>query len=738
MNKPRVLIFSLAYLPLVGGAEIAVKEIADRLGGSFDFDLVTLRFNKKQALKEKLGNINVFRVGGGKLFFPFKSVFLARKLNKENPYKIVWSIMAAYAGFGALFFKILNPQVRFLLTLQEGDSETHILKRVGIFYPLWKKIFKKADYVQAISNYLADFAKKYGAVCPVEVVPNGVDLKKFQIPDSKLQISSKLQVPSSKIIITTSRLVYKNGVDILIRAVAKLQVTSYKLQVFIVGDGPDRKDLEKLSAELGMADVIKFIGHVIPEEVPSYLYKANLFVRASRSEGLGNSFLEAMAAGLPTIGTNVGGIEDFLKDRETGFIVKSEDSEDLAKKIEWVLNNTEESKRIAENGRRLVFEKYSWDGISKRIGRILEKNIVNVKLVLATGIFPPDIGGPATYAKLLVDELPKKGIPISVITYGEKGVSRSIPKGIRHLAFFFKCFFMAIKSDVVLVQDTISAGLPALLASKLARKRFLIRVPGDYVWEQSVQRFGVKDSIDDFQNKKYGFRVEFLRSVQKFVVNNADIVIAPSNYFRDLIKDWVKNKDKVITIYNGINLETKDKRQEIKKEPKTIVSVGRLVPWKGFDMVIEMMIDLPDWKLVIVGDGPEYNNLKYQISNLKLESRVELKGSIPREKVLEYLSSSTVFVLNTSFESFSYQIVEAMAMGVPVVTTNIGNISEIVRDGVDGILIEPDNKKGIINAIKKISDNFEFRSSIIESAMQRSKEFSIEKTLNNLVSILKK
>ncbi len=371
MHKPRVLIFSLAYFPLVGGAEIAVKEIADRLGGSFDFDLVTLRFNKKQALKEKLGNINVFRVGGGKLFFPFKSVFLARKLNKENPYKIIWSIMAAYAGFGALFFKILNPKVNFLLTLQEGDSEKHILKRVGILYPLWKQIFKKADYIQVISNYLADFARRYGAKCPVEVVPNGVDLKKFQIPDSKLQISSKPQVPSSKIIITTSRLVYKNGVDILIRAVAKLQATSYKLQVFIVGDGPDRLKLEQLIKDLNVADHISLVGHVSPEEIPSYLYKADLFVRASRSEGLGNSFLEAMAAGLPVIGTNIGGIADFLKDKETGFIVKPDDAEGLAKTIEMVLNNAEQSKNIAENGRRLVFEKYSWDTIANNIKKIL-------------------------------------------------------------------------------------------------------------------------------------------------------------------------------------------------------------------------------------------------------------------------------------------------------------------------------------------------------------------------------
>ena len=175
-----------------------------------------------------------------------------------------------------------------------------------------------------------------------------------------------------------------------------------------------------------------------------------------------------------------------------------------------------------------------------------------MKLLLATGIYPPDIGGPATYAVLLEKELPKHGISVEIVTYGPAGVSRSIPKGLRHLIFFFKCWLAAFKSDIVLAQDTISAGLPALIASKLSGRKFLIRVPGDYVWEQSVQRFGVKDSIDDFQNKKYDWRVEFLRSVQKFVVGHADVVITPSKYFGSLVSKWVKDSSKIHVIYNGI------------------------------------------------------------------------------------------------------------------------------------------------------------------------------------------
>ena len=372
--KPRVLIFSLAYFPLVGGAEIAVKEITDRLGDSFDFDLITLRFQKDWPRSEKTGHISVFRVKKQvllpKLFYPLQAAILAQKLHSRGNYQVIWPIMAAYAGLAGLFFKLINPKVPILLTLQEGDSEKHILGRVGIFYPLWRFIFKKADYIQAISNYLADFGRRYGARCPIEVVPNGVDLQKFKSQNAKVKSSSQ----NSKVIITTSRLVYKNGIDILIKAVAELkkfQVTSYKLQV--LGSGHEDQNLKKLAQNLGLSKEVVFLGHVEPDKVPEYLARADVFVRPSRSEGLGNSFLEAMAAGLPVIGTPVGGVPDFIKDGETGVFAKPEDPVDLAGKISSVLSDDALCEKISANGQKLVKAEYSWETISDRIRKILNE-----------------------------------------------------------------------------------------------------------------------------------------------------------------------------------------------------------------------------------------------------------------------------------------------------------------------------------------------------------------------------
>ena len=143
----KVLVFSLAYLPFIGGAELAVKEITDRIG-DVSFDMVTANLDGKQILEEKIGNIAVHRLGkgrAGKYAFPKIALTKARELHAKNRYDVIWAIMANQAGLAALAFKREFPDVKYLLTLQEGDSPEHIMKRVGIFKERFKQIFKKAD-----------------------------------------------------------------------------------------------------------------------------------------------------------------------------------------------------------------------------------------------------------------------------------------------------------------------------------------------------------------------------------------------------------------------------------------------------------------------------------------------------------------------------------------------------------------------------------------------------------------
>jgi len=361
----RVLIFSTAYLPLVGGAEIAVDEITKRLP-NWQFDLITAKIQQGFKKKEKINNVNVYRVGFGfgfdKFLLPFFGIWKANKLERENNYDLTWSIMASFGGFLGLFFKKTHLQKPWLLTLQEGDPPEEILKKVGIFKKWFYQIFQKADYFQAISSFLYNWAIKNGAKAG-EIIPNGVDLEIFKPIE---RINNK----NEKIILTVSRLVKKNGVDDLIKSVKELQV-----KLLILGNGPDEQELKKLAKNLGIENKVIFLGYIKYDDLPKYYSIADVFVRASLSEGMGNVFLEAMATGLPIIGTRIGGIPDFLEDGKTGLFCEIKNPQSIAEKIKQILDNDGLRKTLAKNGRDLVWKKYGWNGIAQKMEKIYLKLI---------------------------------------------------------------------------------------------------------------------------------------------------------------------------------------------------------------------------------------------------------------------------------------------------------------------------------------------------------------------------
>lgn len=375
MIKKRILIFSTAYLPLVGGAEVAVKEITDRIP-DFEFIIVTAKLRKDLPNQEKIGNVNVHRLGRGNHWDKFRLIVKGPSYASNlGHFDLVWSIMASYAGFTTLRFKKQNPEIKYLLTLQEGDSRFEIYKHVWWCWWYFKQIFKQADKIQAISNYLAKWAKDLGAECPIEVVPNGVDIDKFQISNNKYQITNiKKQLGISendKIIITVSRLVKKNGVGDLIKAMGFL---SEDFHLLIAGEGELKEELVSLTEKLNLQKRVHFLGNVSHNELPKYLSISNVFCRPSLSEGLGNVFLEAMAAGIPVIGTKVGGIPDFLVENKTGWFCKAQNSRSIVEKINYILdvNNKEKIQKITENAKMIVEEKYSWELIANKMKNIFE------------------------------------------------------------------------------------------------------------------------------------------------------------------------------------------------------------------------------------------------------------------------------------------------------------------------------------------------------------------------------
>ncbi|MEI6863745.1 MAG: glycosyltransferase family 4 protein [Candidatus Adlerbacteria bacterium] len=355
----KILIFSLAYYPHVGGAEVAVKELTDRML-DIEFHMVTMRFSAADSREEKIGNVLVHRVGNGasyisKILFIPRAAFLALKLDVQN-FDGMWAMMS-YMTFPIALVRIFcRVNVPYVLTLQEGDPFETVFNRwyIKLFSPLLSYGFKHASVVTAISNFLALWAQNAGFVGSIHVIPNGVDIQKF---------SGELKPHEGTVLITASRLVHKNAIDDVLRALPLLpQNVVFK----ILGTGPEEATLKTLAKKEGVESRVEFLGHVDHAQLPGMLHAADIFIRPSRSEGMGNAFIEAMAAGLPIIATAVGGIPDFLQDGETGFVIDVDSPQNIAAVVKSALQNPEETKRIAHAGQELS-KSYEWGILAERM-----------------------------------------------------------------------------------------------------------------------------------------------------------------------------------------------------------------------------------------------------------------------------------------------------------------------------------------------------------------------------------
>jgi glycosyltransferase involved in cell wall biosynthesis len=344
-----------------------------------------------------------------------------------------------------------------------------------------------------------------------------------------------------------------------------------------------------------------------------------------------------------------------------------------------------------------------------------------MKLLITNGIFPPDIGGPATFVPLLAREARERYNEVTVITLGmESGqyqngpykvisISRALPKIVRILKTV-----QIISSEAKTAHAIFSNGLYLETSAvlRLRKRKSVAKIVGDPIWEKARNQGRTKLNLEKFQISEWSFSDKFTNWLFRQSWKSFDRLTCPSLALVEMVRERIDGKD-VSYIPNGVDLPLIGEKQN----PIRLITVSRLVSWKNIEHVIEAAATL-SIRLTIVGDGPEKTSLELHAQ--QLNAQVHFTGNLSPEEVKKHLKKSKYFLQMSDYEGLSFSLLEAMSLGlVPIVSGNEGN-RQVVEHEVNGMITAIDGLS-IVQAIQEIEQSGTMYEQLSKEAIERVK-----------------
>ena len=364
---------------------------------------------------------------------------------------------------------------------------------------------------------------------------------------------------------------------------------------------------------------------------------------------------------------------------------------------------------------------------------------------MTVGIFPPDIGGPATFvpkiAKYFQDEL---NYEIEILTLSDnknsninddfsvKRIDRNLPIIYRWLKTIFTIYKLGKNKDLIFVNGL---GTEATIANIFLNKKIIRKIVGDPVWERAYSKAKISESFDEFQVKNYGFSISLQKKVRSFSIKKSDIVVTPSQHLKNFILN-LGFKNKIEIINNGVFIP-EENTNIFTNDQINITIVSRLVSHKNIEKIIKAISDLnsPLINLNIIGDGPELN----QLQRISLESNnkdnIIFHGKLNRDEIDHIFLNSDIYIQASNYEGLPHSLLEAMSYGIPVLCTPVGECKEILGNEDRGYILDlPVSKNNIKSKISQIIGE----KDIANKKGERGKDFINEKyNLTNSFNLYK-
>ena len=373
-----------------------------------------------------------------------------------------------------------------------------------------------------------------------------------------------------------------------------------------------------------------------------------------------------------------------------------------------------------------------------------------MRVLIVSGIWPPDVGGPASHAPDVAEFLRGRGHEVEVVTtadappaarpYPVRAVPRHHPAGVRHYRGAALVHHRARNADVVYTTGMFGR---SAAGSALARKPYVVKLTADPAFERSRRRGFVEGDVDDFQVHAGGPAVALLRFARDVELRHAAHVFTPSAYLRELALGWGVAPDRVSVLPNpspvvGELGQRDELRREFGLNGATLAFAGRLTAQKSLERVLEVVAGADGVKLVIAGEGPEREPLRTRAGELGIGDRVTFLGAQPRERIVELFHAADATILASSWENFPHTVVEALAVGTPVLAMQAGGVSEVVHDGVNGLLVAAGDTAALGEAVRRYFADDELRERLRGAAAASVAEYVPEVVFDELEQTLRR
>jgi glycosyltransferase involved in cell wall biosynthesis len=370
-----------------------------------------------------------------------------------------------------------------------------------------------------------------------------------------------------------------------------------------------------------------------------------------------------------------------------------------------------------------------------------------VKIVIVTGIWPPDVGGPASHAPEVAEFLRSRGHEVEVVTtapaapapepYPVHWISRAQSVFLRYVRGALLVGRTARGADVVY-----STGMygRTRVGSLLARVPSVVKLTGDPAYERAFRYGLTREPIEEFQRSR-DLRIAWLKVVRDLTLWGAHRYVIPSASLGALAGEWhLVDGDRIVVLPNPISVPQLGDREGLRRrhgfDGPTLVFAGRLSLQKSLDVALRAVAAVDGVALVLAGDGPERSRLDAVVADLGLGGRVRFFGAQPRETVLELLAAADAEVLSSGWENFPHSLIEGLAVGTPVISTDVGGVGEIVTDGLNGLLVPPDDPEVFAAAIRRFFADDELRARLRAAAPGSVTRFAPEPLYARLEAML--